>query len=57
MNPYADLLFALGFGDVLRMVINQGQMLAVLSVVVGLAGALAVTRAIRSLFFGVSAIG
>jgi hypothetical protein len=39
------------------MVINQGLKVAVLSVVVGLAGALAVTRAIRSLFFGVSAIG
>jgi putative ABC transport system permease protein len=41
--------------DVLRMVVGQGAMLAFIGVAVGLAAALAVTRVLSSLLFGVSA--
>jgi putative ABC transport system permease protein len=40
--------------DVSRMVVRQGTVLAVLGVAVGLAGAFALTRLMRSLLFGVS---
>jgi putative ABC transport system permease protein len=43
-------------GDVLRLVIGQGIKLALVGVLVGTGGALAVTRLMRSLLFGVSAI-
>jgi putative ABC transport system permease protein len=48
---------ALGAGsrDVLRMVVGQGATLAFVGVAVGLAAALAVTRVLSSLLFGVSA--
>jgi len=48
---------ALGAGkrDVLRLVVGQGTMLALTGVAIGLAGALALTRLMRSLLFGVSA--
>ena len=39
----------------LRMVIKQGMLLTVIGVAVGLAGALAVTRVMASLLYGVSA--
>jgi predicted permease len=42
-------------GDVLRMVVRQGLKLVGLGVVIGLAGALAVTRAVKSLLYGVGA--
>lgn len=41
--------------DVLRMVIGQGMRLAVVGVAAGLMAALALTRVIESLLFGVSA--
>jgi len=41
--------------DVLRMVAGQGLKLMALGVVIGLGGALAVTRALKSLLYGVSA--
>jgi len=41
--------------DVLRLVVGQGTVLALAGVVVGLAGAFALTRVMRSLLFGVSA--
>jgi len=41
-------------GDVLRMVVVRGLKLVAPGVVIGLAGALAVTRALRSLLYGVS---
>jgi putative ABC transport system permease protein len=41
--------------DVLRLVVGQGTVLAVSGVAVGLGGALALTRVMRSLLFGVSA--
>jgi putative ABC transport system permease protein len=40
--------------DVLRMVIRQGMSLVLLGVVLGIAGALALTRAMQSLLFGVT---
>ncbi len=41
--------------DVLRMVIRQGMKLTMIGVAIGLAGAYAVTRLIKTLLFGVSA--
>jgi putative ABC transport system permease protein len=41
--------------DVLRMIVGQGMKLTVIGVAVGLVGALAATRALSSLLFGVSA--
>jgi predicted permease len=41
-------------GDVLRLVLKNGMMLAFVGVVVGLAGALAMTRLLRTLLFGVT---
>jgi putative ABC transport system permease protein len=41
--------------DLLRLVVGQGTILALTGVAVGLAGALALTRVIRNLLFGVSA--
>ena len=41
--------------DVLRLVIKQGMKPAMLGVVIGLLGALALTRLLKSLLFGVSA--
>ena len=41
--------------DVLRLILRQGMTLAVEGMALGLAGALALTRVLRSLLFGVSA--
>ena len=40
-------------GDVLRMVVGQGLKLALIGVVIGIAGALALTRFLSSLLYGV----
>ncbi|MEO8025662.1 MAG: ABC transporter permease [Bryobacteraceae bacterium] len=47
---------ALGAGapDVLKLVIRQGMIIAAIGVVVGLAGALSLTRSLQSLLYGVS---
>jgi len=42
-------------GDVLRLVLRQGMVLALIGVGAGLAAALAATRAMQSLLFGVTA--
>jgi len=41
-------------GDVLRLILKNGMMLAFVGVVIGLAGALALTRLLRTLLFGVT---
>jgi putative ABC transport system permease protein len=41
--------------EVLRMVVKQGMMLALIGVALGLAGAFAMTRVMRNLLFNVSA--
>ena len=53
----AILALALGAqsSDVLKMVVGQGMLLALIGVVAGLIGALALTRVMSSLLFGVSA--
>jgi putative ABC transport system permease protein len=40
--------------DVLKLVVRQGMILALIGVVVGLAGAFALTRVMSSLLFGVT---
>ena len=42
-------------GDVLRLVIGQGMKMALIGIVIGLIGAFAITRVMRSFLFGVSA--
>jgi predicted permease len=44
-----------GAGDVLRMILGQGLRTIAVGVVIGMAGALALTRSVSSLLFGVSA--
>jgi len=43
-------------GDVLRMVIGQGVVLTLIGIGLGLIGALGLTRLMRTLLFGVSAV-
>jgi putative ABC transport system permease protein len=52
------VLMALGArpGDVLGLVLRQGMELAVIGIVAGLLGAVALTRVMASLLFGVSTI-
>jgi ABC-type antimicrobial peptide transport system permease subunit len=40
--------------DVVRLILGQGALLAGIGIVIGLAGALAVTRTLRTMLFGVS---
>jgi len=56
-TPEIGLRMALGAQprDVLRMVVGQGMLLAILGVVIGVAAAVALTRVMSSLLFGVSA--
>src|SRR6185503_2654384 len=42
-------------GDVLRLVINQGMLLTLIGLVLGIAGAFAVTRVMTEMLFGVTA--
>jgi putative ABC transport system permease protein len=44
-----------GSGDVLRMILGQGLRTILVGVAIGIAGSLALTRAVQSLLFGVSA--
>jgi ABC-type antimicrobial peptide transport system permease subunit len=41
--------------DVLRLVVRQGMVLAIVGIALGIGGAIGLTRFIRSLLFGVSA--
>jgi putative ABC transport system permease protein len=56
-GPEVSIRMALGAsrGEVVRLVVREGASLAVLGTVLGLAGALAGSRALSSLVFGVSA--
>jgi putative ABC transport system permease protein len=42
--------------DVVRLILGQGALLAGVGIVIGLAGALAVTRTLRTMLFGVSTL-
>jgi putative ABC transport system permease protein len=55
-TPEIGLRTALGAtpGDIIAMVLRQGARLAALGVVLGLAGALALTRFLRTLLFGIA---
>jgi ABC-type antimicrobial peptide transport system permease subunit len=43
------------FGDVLRLVMRQGLRLAIIGMIVGIAGALALTRLLQAFLFGITA--